>query len=78
MPAGVTVHFANVAESERAWSSSVPITAPARTLNDCAAANLSPELLRDAALDALHRGLVTRGELGAVEAALQPFGGLGS
>jgi predicted transcriptional regulator of viral defense system len=78
VPAGVTVHFADVAKSERAWSSSVPITAPARTLNDCAAAHLSPELLRDAALDALHRGLVTRGELAAVETALQPFGGLGS
>jgi succinate dehydrogenase/fumarate reductase flavoprotein subunit len=37
---------------------------------------LSPDLLRQAAEQALRRGLVTRGELGAVDEALKPFGGL--
>jgi hypothetical protein len=54
----------------------VPATAPLRTLEDCAAEHLPPELLRGAALDALHRGLVSRDELAVVEAALEPFGGL--
>ena len=56
----------------------MPATAPGRTLEECAVAHLSPELLRGAALDALHRGLVTRAELAAVERALEPFGGLDS
>jgi hypothetical protein len=54
----------------------VPITTPRRTLNDCARAGLSPELLRQAAQDGLRRGLVTRADLGDVEVALEPFGGL--
>jgi hypothetical protein len=35
-----------------------------------------PELLRQAAQQALRRGLVTQSELADVETALQPFGGL--
>jgi predicted transcriptional regulator of viral defense system len=78
VPVGVTVHYGDVGKSERTWFGAVPVTGPARTLNDCAVAHLSPELLRDAALGALQRGLVTRDELGAVETALRPFGGLHS
>jgi hypothetical protein len=37
---------------------------------------LSPELLRQAAQQALRRGLVTKAEVANVEEALQPFGGL--
>ena len=55
----------------------VPATAPLRTLEDCATAHLPPDLLRDAARSALARGLVSRGDLAAVEAALAPFEGLG-
>jgi hypothetical protein len=40
-----------------------------RSLNDCAREGLSPELLRHAAQQALRRGLVTKAELGDVEAA---------
>jgi len=77
VPDGVVVHHGEIAESERRWFGPVPATPPRRTLEDCAAARLSPELLRGAALDALARGLVARSELAAVEAALAPFGGLG-
>jgi hypothetical protein len=45
-------------------------------LEDCAAAHLQPDLLRDAARSALARGMVSRGDLAAVEAALAAFGGL--
>ena len=37
---------------------------------------LSPDLLRQAAQQALRRGLVTKAELADVEEALKPFGGL--
>ena len=75
-PNGVVLHYGDVAESERRWFGPVPATAPLRTLEDCAAEHLPPELLRDAARDALDRGLVARDELAAVETALQAFGGL--
>lgn len=77
VPDGVVIHYGDVAESERRWFGAVPVTAPLRTLEDCAAEHLPPELLRGAALDALDRGLVRRDELLAVETALEPFGGLG-
>jgi hypothetical protein len=37
---------------------------------------MSPDLLRQAARQAVRRGLVTRIELGNVEQALGPYGGL--
>ena len=33
----------------RVWIGPVPVTAPLRTLEDCATAHLQPDLLRDAA-----------------------------
>ena len=76
VPDGVILHYGDVAGAERRWFGPVPATTPLRTLEDCAAEHLPPELLRGAALDALHRRLVRRVELAAVEAALEPFGGL--
>jgi len=76
VPPDVVLHHADVAPEERAWFSAVPITNPRRTLNDCARAGLSPELLRQAAQQALRRGLVTKSELDDVEVALKPFGGI--
>lgn len=76
VPNGVILHYGEVAEGEGSWFGPVPVTAPLRTLEDCAADQLPPELLRGATLDALHRGLVSPDELAAVEAALEPFGGL--
>lgn len=77
LPDGVVVHYGDVVEKERRWFGPVPVTAPLRTLVDCATSHLSPELLRGAAREALRRGLVARSELTAIEAALSPFGGLG-
>lgn len=76
VPDGVILHYGDIAKTERSWFGPVPATAPLRTLEDCAAEHVSPELLRGAARDALHRGLVARDELAAVEAAMEPFGGL--
>lgn len=76
LPADVVLHHADVPPDDRSWFGAVPTTNPRRTLNDCARAGLSPELLRQAAQQALRRGLVTKPQLGDVEDALIPFGGL--
>jgi len=75
-PAGVALHHGDITAAERSWVGPVPITTPARTLNDCAIGGLSPELLRQGSQEALQRGLVGRSELGPVELALEPFGGI--
>lgn len=76
VPAGVVLHHADIPAAERSWFGAVPTTNACRTLNDCARADLSPELLRPAALQAVRRGLVAASELREVEHALEPFGGL--
>lgn len=76
LPEGLVLHHADLSQKDRTWFGPVPVTSVRRTLNDCAHAGLSPELLRQAARQALQRGLVVRGDLGDVKAALRPFGGL--
>ena len=76
VPPDIVLHHADVAPEERSWFGPVPATSAGRSLSDCAMGGLSPELLRQAARQALRRGLVTRSELGDVETALKPFGGL--
>ena len=76
MPNGVVFHHAVVPLDERAWFGPVPVTSPSRTLSDCARAFVSPDVLRQAAQQALRRGLVVKGELSEVEQALEPFGGI--
>lgn len=78
VPPDVVLHHADVPPEDRAWFGAVPLTRPRRTLSDCAHGGLSPDLLRQAAEQALRRGLVARGELAEVERALVPFGGLGT
>lgn len=75
-PEDVVLHHADIAPEDRTWFGAVPTTNARRSLNDCAREGLSPELLRHAALQALRRGLVVKGELNDVEVALVPFGGL--
>ncbi len=76
VPDGVSLHHRDLAPTERTWFGPVFITSPARTLNDCARANLSPELLQQATRQALERGIVTRAELTEVAVALKPYGGI--
>jgi hypothetical protein len=65
-----------VPPEERTWIGSEPVTNPQRTLNDCARADLSPELLRQAAQQAIRRGLVRRDEIELVSEGLKSFGGI--
>ena len=76
VPDDVVLHHADVPPEDRTWFGAVPTTNPRRSLSDCAHEGLSPELLRQAVQQALRRGLVTKAELGDVEEALKPFGGL--
>jgi predicted transcriptional regulator of viral defense system len=75
-PENLVLHHADIPKQERAWFGAVPITSVRRTLRDCAHARLAPDLLRQAANQALRRGLVTKSDLAEVKAALAPFGGL--
>jgi|SRR5580658_3722230 predicted transcriptional regulator of viral defense system len=77
LPRGIVLHYAEeVPKKDRTWFGPVPVTSVHRTLNDCARDGLSPELLRQAAKQALQRGLVAREDLADVKASLKPFGGL--
>jgi predicted transcriptional regulator of viral defense system len=76
VPKGFVLHYADVPNEERSWHRAVPVTSTRRTLNDCARTGLSPDLLRQAAKQALVRGLVTKAELADVEKTLKPFGGI--
>ena len=76
VPAGIILHHRDVAQTERSWFGPVPATNVPRTLNDCARDGVSPETLRQAVGQALHRGLVNPRDLDAVAVALEAFGGL--
>lgn len=76
VPKGVVLHHADIPLEDRTWFGAVPITSPQRTLNDCARHGFSPELLQQAALQALRRGLATREGIGAVDEVLRAFGGI--
>jgi predicted transcriptional regulator of viral defense system len=76
LPKGIVLHHADVPTAERVWFGPVPVTSPRGTLSDCAKTFLSPELLRQAAQQAVRRGLVVKGDLLDVDNALAPFGGL--
>lgn len=76
VPDGVVIHHDDIVDEDRSWFGAVPITSTRQTLNDCAKKLFSPELLLQATRQALQRGLVIDNELGEVERALEPFGGL--
>jgi hypothetical protein len=76
VPQGLALHYADVPDNDRTWAGVAPVTSTRRTLEDCADSGLTPDLLRQAASQALTRGLVTKSELRAVEKALEHFGGI--
>jgi len=76
VPEGLVLHHADIPSSDRTWFGAVPVTTVRRTLEDCARDAIDPGLLRQAAQQALRRGVVTRAELHEVERALVPYGGI--
>lgn len=76
VPSGVVLHYSDVSPRDRTWFGAVPTTNALRTLVDCAHDSLSPDLIRQAAQQAVRRGLVTPDDLASVATILEPFGGL--
>ncbi len=70
VPAGLVLHYAGIGEVDRTGFSAVPITSPQRTLRDCVEANVSPELVRQAVLQARRRGLISEKDNAELNAAL--------
>lgn len=62
LPAHIERHYAVLAPSDVGWVGAVPVTAPLRTLEDCARVHVSPELLRQALHQARTRGLIRETE----------------
>jgi hypothetical protein len=59
----VRLHFAAIPDADRAWYGPVPVTTPLRTLADCVADHVQPDLVAQAVRDGLRRGLFTEREL---------------
>lgn len=57
IPAGLTLHYAEISAQDRSWADYIPLTSPERTMLDCIADALSPEVLEQALEQALTRGL---------------------
>lgn len=62
VPQNLILHFADVMAKDRAWKGPVPVTAPLRTVADCAAADSPPDIVRQAVNQGVKRGLFTREE----------------
>lgn len=76
VPKSLVLHYADITNNERTWAGAVPTTSVRRTLDDCAHSGLTPDLLRQAAKQALTRGLLRKSDLKKVEKALKPYGGI--
>lgn len=63
LDANVVLHHAEVGEDEIRWLGPVPYTAPLRTLRDCIASHLSPDLIEQAIADGLRQGMFTESDL---------------
>ena len=63
LPPGLHLHHADLESQDRTWLGPVPITTPARTLNDCAQAGVSPEFIEQGVREGLARGLFSRDEV---------------
>lgn len=63
VPQGVVLAFHDVPKEERTWVGPVQVTAVRRTLADCSAAGVAPDLVQQAVKQAAERGLVSKAEL---------------
>lgn len=70
VPAGLVLHYADLGDFDLTGFSAVLITSAQRTLRDCLEANVSPELVRQAVLQARRRGLISERDGTELNAAL--------
>ena len=66
VPKGVLLHYADVPKRDRIEIGAVPVTNPFRTLCDCSAAHVSPELMDAAVKQARTRGLIDKDDVKAI------------
>jgi predicted transcriptional regulator of viral defense system len=70
VPPGLVLHYADIEGFDRTGFSAVPITSAQRTLRDCLEAKVSPELVRQAVLQARRRGLISEKDGAELNSAL--------
>jgi len=75
VPAGLVLHFADIAEADRSWVGPVPITTPGLTLRDCAHAAVAPDLMQQAVRQATQRGLLSSEDRQRLDASLNGLDG---
>jgi predicted transcriptional regulator of viral defense system len=56
-PQSVVPSFSAVSQADRSWVGPVPATSPLRTIKDCRAAHVEPDLVDQAIAEAVERGL---------------------
>lgn len=66
VPKGVLLHHGDVPQKERVELGAVPVTNVLRTLLDCVAAHVSPELIDAAVRQARARGLIDKDDVKAI------------
>ena len=59
VPSGVALHFSDLTDDDSTWAGAVRVTSAGRTVIDCATAQVSPDLLRQAINEGVHQGLFT-------------------
>jgi predicted transcriptional regulator of viral defense system len=59
-PAGLVLHYSDLAPTERGWIGPVPVTTPLRTLEDAVAGALDETWIEQASKEGARRGLFTR------------------
>jgi len=72
-PPILSIHYADLPESEVIRTRVVPVTSVARTMSDCVTARVSPEFLLDARAQALTQGLLHPGELPILDDYLRQY-----
>lgn len=68
VPKGVVVHHGDVPTSERVELGAIPVTNVLRTLLDCTAVHVSPELMDAAVREARTRGLIDKDDVRVIRA----------
>lgn len=67
VPPNIRLHYGDILSAEKTWFGAAPITTVERTLRDCIADRVSPELIHQAMADARRRGLLEQEILDSLE-----------
>ena len=59
VPEGLALHHADLAEADRSWIETIPVTTPRQAITECLSAHTAPELVEQAIRQARQRGLIS-------------------